>query len=67
LAVKRGEVNAVGLVGDEQVKDRPHEGQAAGFAGESADHLGAAFDLAERSFEQVGNRYEWRLDAACDP
>jgi len=58
LAVERGEVDAVGLVGDQQVEHRPDEGEAAGLAGEAAHHLGAPADLAERSFEQVRNRYE---------
>jgi hypothetical protein len=52
--VELGEADAVGLVGDEQVQDGPDEGQAAVFAGEPAHDLGAAFDLAERAFEQVG-------------
>jgi hypothetical protein len=39
--------------GDGEVKDGPDEREAAGLAGESADDLGAAFDLAERPFEQV--------------
>src|SRR4051794_16888768 len=38
---------------DVEVKDRPDECEAAGLAREPADHLGAAFDLAERPFEQV--------------
>jgi hypothetical protein len=41
-------------VGDVEVKDSPDEREAAGLAGEAADHLGAAFDLGERAFEQVG-------------
>ena len=53
LAVERGEVDAVGLVGDEQVEHGPDEGEAAGLAGEAAHHFGAAFDLAERALEQV--------------
>ena len=53
LAVECGEVDAVGLVGDQQVQDGPDEGEAAGLAGEPAHHLGAAFDLAEGAFEQV--------------
>ena len=47
LAVECGEVDAVGLVGDEQVQYGPDEGEAAGLAGEAAHHFGAAFDLAE--------------------
>ena len=46
-------MDTVGLVGDEQVEDGPDEGQAAGLAGEPADHLGAPLDLAQRSFEQI--------------
>ena len=53
LAVKRGEVDAVGLVSDQQVEHGPDQGEAAGLAGEAAHHLGAAFDLAERALEQV--------------
>jgi hypothetical protein len=53
-----GELDAVGGVGDVEVEDGPDEGQAAGLAGEAADHFGAAFDLAERPFEQVRIRYE---------
>jgi hypothetical protein len=40
-------------VAEEQVEDRPDEREAAGLAGEAADHLGASFDLAERALEQV--------------
>ena len=54
LAVERGEVDAVGLVGDKQIEHGPDEGEAAVLAGEASHHLGAAFDLAERAFEQVG-------------
>src|SRR3954449_4686811 len=54
LAFELGELDAVGGVADVEVKDGPDEREAAGLAGEPADHLGAAFDLAERSFEQVG-------------
>ena len=53
LAVERGEVDAVGLVSDQEVEHGPDEGEAAGLAGEAAHHFGAAFDLAERAFEQV--------------
>ena len=53
LAFELGELDAVGRVADVEVKDGPDEGEAAGLAGEPADHLGAAFDLAERPFEQV--------------
>jgi hypothetical protein len=60
LVVELRELDAVGGVRDVEVKDGPDEGEAAGLAGEAADHLGAAFDLAERAFEQVGNRYERR-------
>jgi hypothetical protein len=45
-------------VGDVEVEDGPDEREAAGLAGEAADHLGAAFDLGQRPLEQVGNRYE---------
>src|SRR4051794_3425646 len=53
LAFELGELDAVSGVADVEVEDRPDEGEAAGLAGEAADHLGAAFDLAERPFEQV--------------
>jgi hypothetical protein len=53
LALELGELDAVGGVGDVEVEDGPDEGEAAGLPGEPADHLGAAFDLAERPFEQV--------------
>jgi CheY-like chemotaxis protein len=46
-------VDAVGGVGDVEVKHGPDERQAPGLAGEPADHLGAALDLAQRSLEQV--------------
>ena len=47
LAVECGEVDAVGLVGDQQVEHGPDEGEAAGLAGEAAHDFGAAFDFAE--------------------
>ena len=53
LAVERVEVDAVGLMGDQQVEHGPDQGEAAGLAGEAAHHLGAAFDLAERALEQI--------------
>ena len=53
LAFELGELDAVGGVADVEVKDGPDEREAAGLAGEAADDLGAAFDLAERPFEQV--------------
>jgi hypothetical protein len=48
------EADAVGLVGDEEIEDGPDEREAAVLAGEAAHHLGPAFDLAERTLEQVG-------------
>src|ERR1051325_12016645 len=54
LAFELGELDAVGGVGDVEVKHRPDQGQAARLAGEAADHLGAALDFAKRSLEQVG-------------
>ena len=60
LAVECGEVDAVGLVGDQEVEHGPDEGEAAGLAGEPAHDLGAPADFAERPLEQVGNRYERR-------
>src|SRR5215218_6765472 len=53
LAVELAEPDAVGLVGDVEVEDGPDEREAAGLAGEPADHLRASFDLAERSLKQV--------------
>jgi hypothetical protein len=60
LAFELTEPDAVVGVRDVEVQDGPDEREAAGLAGEAADHLGAAFDLGERPFEQVGNRYERR-------
>jgi hypothetical protein len=48
LAFELAESDAVLGVGDGEVEDGPDEGEAAGLAGEAADHLGAAFDLGER-------------------
>src|SRR4051794_2826407 len=53
LAFELGELDAVGGVADVEVQDGPDEGEAAGLAGEPADHLGASFDFAQRSLEQV--------------
>jgi hypothetical protein len=53
LAFELAEPDAVLGVGDVEVKHGPDEGEAAGLAGEAADHLGAAFDLGERAFERV--------------
>ena len=53
MAVELAEADAVLGVGDVEVQDGPDECEAAGLAGEAADHLGAAFDLGERAFEQV--------------
>jgi hypothetical protein len=60
LAVDVGEGGAVAGVAEEQVEHGPDERQAAGLAGEAADHLGPSFDLAEGAFEQVGSWYERR-------
>jgi hypothetical protein len=46
LAVERVEVDAVGLVGDQQVEHGSDEGEAAGLAGEAAHHLGATLHFA---------------------
>jgi hypothetical protein len=54
LAFELAEPDAVLGVGGVELQDGPGEREAAGLAGESADHLGGAFDLGERSFEQVG-------------
>jgi hypothetical protein len=53
LALELGELDAVGGVRDVEAKDGPDERQAAGLAGEAADHLGAPLDLTERALEQV--------------
>jgi hypothetical protein len=53
LAFELAEPDAVLGVGDVEVEQGPDQGEAAGLAGEAADHLGAAFDLGERAFEQV--------------
>ena len=53
LALELGELDAVCGVADVEVEDGPDEREAAGLTGEAADDLGAAFDLAERSFEQA--------------
>ena len=58
LALELGELDAVGGVGDVEVQDGPDEREAARLAGEAADDLGAAFNFAERPFEQVRIRYE---------
>ena len=47
LAVERVEVDAAGLVGDQEVEHGPDEGEAALLSWEAAHHLGLAFDLAE--------------------
>jgi hypothetical protein len=48
LAVELGESDAVSLIGDDEVEDGPDKREAASSPGEPADHLDAAFDLAER-------------------
>ncbi len=53
VALELGELDAVGRVRDVEVKHGPDERQAAGLAGEAADHLRPSLDLAERSLEQV--------------
>src|SRR5579885_2563770 len=52
LAVEVVEADAVGA-GDDEVEDRPAEGEAAGLAGEAADHLRPSLHLAEAPLEQV--------------
>jgi len=47
LAVEVGEGGAVAGVAEEEVEHGPDEREAAGLAGEPADHLGAPADLAE--------------------
>jgi len=58
LALEFGELDAVGGVADVEVKHGPDEREAAGLAGEAADHLGAPLDLAQRSLERVRIPYE---------
>ena len=53
LAFELGEPDAVGGVGDVEIEHGPDERQAAGLAGEAADHLGASVDFGERPFEQL--------------
>ena len=47
------ERRAVGGAAEEQVQDRPDEGEAAGLAGEPAHHFGAPADLPKDRLEQV--------------
>jgi hypothetical protein len=47
LAFELGELDAVGGMGDVEVKHGPDECEPAGLAGEAADYLGAAFGFAE--------------------
>jgi hypothetical protein len=54
LAVDVGERRTVAGVAEEQVEDRPDEGEAAALAREAADHFGASADLAKRSLEEIG-------------
>src|SRR5439155_23235983 len=49
LALELGELDAVGGMGDVEVKHSPDERETAGLSG-----LGATLDLAEGSLEQVG-------------
>jgi hypothetical protein len=53
LVLELAESDAVFGVGDVEVQDGPDEREAAGLAGEAADHLGAAFDPGQRAFEQA--------------
>jgi hypothetical protein len=53
LAFELGELDAVGGVGDVEIEYGPDEREAACLAGEAADDLRAALDLAERALEQV--------------
>ena len=54
LAFELAEAHAVFGVGEVEVEYGPDEGEAAGLAGEAADDLGAAFDLGQRAFQEVG-------------
>ena len=62
-AFELGEPDAVGGVADVEVKHGPDQREAAGLAGEAADDLGAALDLAERALEQVRQRQRRRCRA----
>src|SRR5919198_6400369 len=53
LAVELVEVDAVGLVSDEEIEHGPDQRETALLAGEPAHHLGPPFDLAERALEQI--------------
>jgi hypothetical protein len=53
LAVEFGEANAVGLVGDEEVKDGPHEREAAVLAREAPITLVRRFTSPKGALEQV--------------
>jgi hypothetical protein len=46
LVFELAEPDAIGGVADVEVEHGPDQGEAAGLAGEAADHLGAPFDLA---------------------
>ena len=54
MAFELVEADSVLGVGEVDVEHGPDEREAAGLAGEPADHLGASLDLAERSLEQIG-------------
>src|SRR5215207_4076733 len=53
LAVELVEVDAVGLMSDQEIEHGPDERETALLAGEPAHHLGPPFDLAERALEQI--------------
>jgi hypothetical protein len=48
-------------------EERAGEADDRGVVGEDADDVRAAADLLVDALERVGNRYERRLDAPCDP
>jgi len=48
------EAHVVFGVSEVEAEHRPDEGEAGGLPAEAADDLGAAFDLGQRAFEQVG-------------
>jgi hypothetical protein len=54
LAFVLAKPHAVFGVDEVDTKHAPGQGDAADLAGEAADDLGAAFDLSQRSSQQVG-------------
>jgi hypothetical protein len=52
VAVRAGEADAVGGVGDVEVEHGPDGSEAPGLGGEAADHLGPPLDRARRPLER---------------